>query len=365
MRIGILGGGQLAMMMVDSANEKHKIEFTIIDPTKNPPASKFTQCIQAEYTDLKSLDIISEQCDLVTIDFENVPADALKYLQKKIKVFPEPDSLEICQDRLKEKNLFQQLGIPTTNYKEISSRDDLKKALEKYGSNSILKSRRFGYDGKNQIIINDNKIDDVWEKTKGTPSIIENKIDFETEVSLIGVRTHKKEFLFYPLVENHHIDGILSISLSPINKNNEVRQLLQKKAEAILKKIMNELNYIGVLVIEFFLDKNLNLIANEIAPRVHNSGHWTIQGANISQFEAHIRAICDIGFEKIETNGYAAMMNLISKMPDKKGLNLDTNTFFYDYGKDERDKRKLGHITIIDKNQKNLFERLDNLKKNI
>ena len=358
MRIGILGGGQLAMMMAESASKKYDIECIVVDPTNNPPASKYARCIKAKYTDSKALQLLAEECDIVTIDFENVSSSALKHLEKYIPVYPNSKSVEICQDRLSEKTLFVENNIPTTKFCPINSENDLKRAIKEFGSDSILKSRRLGYDGKNQIIVNNKISKNIWNDIGCVPSILEEKVDFLTEVSLIGVKLQSGEIYFYPLVENFHRDGILSYSIAPY-ENLE----LQKQAETIHKRITKLINYVGVLVIEFFVNKDNQLLANEMAPRVHNSGHWTIQGTNISQFEAHIRAISGMSIENIQTNGHAAMINLISKMPKKDELNLDTNTYFYDYGKNEREKRKLGHITIIDSNAQKLYERLNSLKK--
>ncbi|MED5274435.1 MAG: 5-(carboxyamino)imidazole ribonucleotide synthase [Pseudomonadota bacterium] len=360
MRIGILGGGQLAMMMVSSAHKKYDIDFLVVDPADNPPASKYAKCIKMEYTDPKVLKLLSEECDVVTIDFENVPSNTLLELQKFIKVHPNPRAVEICQDRLNEKTLFVENNIPTNEFFSIDSEKDLKHSIKELGCDSILKSRRFGYDGKNQIIVGDKSIKQVWKGIGEVPSILEKKIDFLTEVSLIGVRLESGETHFYPLVQNFHKDGILSISIVPY-KNSE----LQQQAEAIHKKITELLNYVGVLVIEFFLTKNFQLLVNEMAPRVHNSGHWTIEGANLSQFEAHIRAISGMNIDNIETQGCAAMINLISKLPKKDVLNLDDEMYFYDYGKSEREKRKLGHITIIDNDVKKIHTKLNNLNKKI
>ncbi|MBS82830.1 MAG: 5-(carboxyamino)imidazole ribonucleotide synthase [Gammaproteobacteria bacterium] len=361
MRIGILGGGQLAMMMVESTKKKYDIEFLVVDPTQNPPASKFTKCLQSEYDNTKTLDIIAKECDLVTIDFENVPANALRYLENKIKVFPNPDALEICQDRLKEKNLFKELNIPTTNFKSISSKEDLESYLKNYNQQYILKSRKFGYDGKNQIRGVSQSLDKIWNEIKETPYIIENLVDFSNEASLIGVRTQDKKLFFYPLTWNNHRNGILRESMSFNNEINETKyQELQKNAENILTKIMEKFNYIGVLVIEFFVDKDFNLIANEMAPRVHNSGHWTIEGANISQFESHIRSISDINMEKIKINGFAFMINLIGNIDRYKPgiMLLGKNTYFHDYGKSERKNRKLGHVTVIDNSSNKTLEKI-------
>ena len=358
MRIGILGGGQLAMMMIEMSSNKHNIDFLVVDPSKNPPASKYTKCIKSEYDDIKSLDLLIKECDVVTIDFENVPSDALRYLEKHIPVYPNSKSVEICQDRLKEKNLFVQNNILTTNFKSIESEKGLRDAVKEFGSNSILKSRRLGYDGKNQIIIGNQDVKDIWIKTEGVKSIIENKVNFITEVSLIGVRNIIGETFFYPLVENFHKHGILNTSIAPFEDHN-----LQKEAEIIHKKITSAMNYVGVLVIEFFVDKNNKLIVNEMAPRVHNSGHWTISGANISQFESHILAVSNLPLKKIKVMEYSGMINILSKMPDINKIKKVGVSDIFDYNKSERTNRKIGHITITCPTKKLLLEKIDTINK--
>ena len=336
MKIGILGGGQLAMMMVEMS-AKHNIDFVVVDPSENPPASKFTQCIKSEFDDKSCLDKLINSCDVVTIDFENVPSESLKYLEKNIMVYPGSHAVEVCQDRLKEKFIFKKNNIPTAKYIKIDTESDLEAAISDLGTNSILKSRKLGYDGKNQIVIDDLTAREAWIQSGKVKSILEKKIDFKTELSIIGVCTKSGKSFFYPLVENFHKNGILDISIAPYN-NDE----LQRKAELYHKKISKELKYIGVLVIEFFLDKNGELIANEMAPRVHNSGHWTNEGANISQFEAHIMAIINIDINKIHVSGNAAMINILSKMPKKREVPENLNCKLYNYGKLERKNRKLG-----------------------
>ncbi|MBT3548848.1 MAG: 5-(carboxyamino)imidazole ribonucleotide synthase [Gammaproteobacteria bacterium] len=356
MRIGILGGGQLAMMMVQMSN-KHGIDFIVVDPNDNPPASKYAKCIKAEYNDKDSLDYLIDNCDVVTIDFENVPSDALKYLENKVPVYPGSYAVEICQDRLKEKNIFNKNNIPTTEYCVVSSKDDLASAINVLGTNSILKSRKLGYDGKNQITINEYCAKEAWSLSGKAKAILEKKVDFETEVSIIGICTKSSGTIFYPLVENFHKNGILNLSIAPYENTK-----LQKLAESYHNKITEELNYIGVLVIEFFIDKSGNLIANEMAPRVHNSGHWTNEGASISQFEAHIMAISGIKIKNISINGNSAMLNILSKMP--MDINNKNPCYkLYDYGKSERLNRKLGHITVTDNNKKELIKNVTKISK--
>ncbi len=357
MRIGILGGGQLAMMMIQESS-KLDIEFLVVDPTDNPPASKYATHIRSEYNDKKTLDKLADCCDVITIDFENVQADALEYLESKKKVFPDSTSLKICQDRLEEKKLFLNNDVMTTEFKEINSIHDLRDAVVFLGTDTILKSRKFGYDGKNQTHMKGQNIDDVWKNNKGKPCILEKRIKYKTELSIIAVRTQKKNIFFYPLIENFHNGGILNFSVAPY-----LNDKLQKKAESISKKIMDSLDYTGVLVIEFFLDKNNNLIANEMAPRVHNSGHWTIEGCDLSQFQAHIGAI--IGNEDLKPKVLkkCAMLNLLSELPNLNKLNQTKGISIYNYGKHERVNRKLGHITIVDSDANSLKKKLDYLRK--
>jgi len=358
MRIGILGGGQLAMMMIQMS-AKHNIDFIVIDPSDNPPASKYAQCIKSDYNDRDSLNRLINECDIVTIDFENVPSEALKYLENKVSVYPSSYAVEICQDRLKEKGIFNKHNIPTTEFHTVNSISDLSLAISILGTDSILKSRRLGYDGKNQIIINEHSAEEAWLLSGGVEAILEKKVDFKTELSIIGVCPKSSKTIFYPLVENFHRDGILNLSIAPYNNPK-----LQKLAESYHNKITKELNYTGVLVIEFFVDKSGSLIANEMAPRVHNSGHWTNEGANISQFEAHVMAIADINIKNILINGNSAMLNIISKMPVNM-LTNNNNYKLYDYGKSERLNRKLGHITVNNNDKKDLMKDVEKISKSV
>ncbi len=357
MKVGILGGGQLAMMMIQSCIDDD-IEFIVVDPSENPPADRYVSCIKSDFDNVDMLNKLSSACDVVTIDFENVPSSALKFLEEKIDVHPNSKAVETCQDRLKEKNLFKECGIPVTRYEKIDNLDELKALKSSFSSGSILKSRFFGYDGKNQVDLDVMDSETAFQNCGGGKLIIEEKVKFVKELSLIGARDKYGETVFYPLVENNHMNGILHTSLAPYN-NGE----LQKKAQNYHRLLTSKMNYTGVLVIEFFLDHQNNLIANEMAPRVHNSGHWTIEGASISQFKAHIKTVLGEKITNVKVDKHAAMINIISKMPDLKLLNLSSLEKIYDYGKTERNSRKLGHITLVDKNRKRLLARIETLTK--
>ena len=339
MKVAIFGAGQLAMMMIQEASELNH-EFVIVDPSSNPPASKYAKHLQTDYNDQKTLDYIAANYDVATIDFENVDISAMKFLEKNIKVFPPSKALEVCQDRLLEKNLFEKLNINVTKYKEINDVSDLKNYCKGNESKYLLKSRRFGYDGKNQIRC-DSNIDLLKNLLSKCSCIAEEIVDFSTEVSLVCVRQDDDNILFYPLIENFHKDGILRYSRFPYT-NIE----LQDTAEKYGRELLNYFKYVGVLVIEFFVTKDGKLVANEMAPRVHNSGHWSIEGSSMSQFELHIRAITgDLDNNSVNFKP-SLMFNILSKYPDDKILKELESHFFHSYSKEERDLRKLGHITI-------------------
>ena len=356
MKIAIFGAGKLAMMMVQ-ADTKKKHNYTVIDPSVSPPASKYAEHIQTEYSDINTIKKISNDCDLATIDFENVDVSAMRKVEKEIPVHPSSRALEICQDRIKEKNLFKILEINTTNYYEINSLKDLKNNIndKKY---YILKTRRFGYDGKNQYRINPDT--PISTNLVSSPCILEELVEFQAEVSLIAVRSVDGAVFFYPLIENQHKDCILDISIYPSNY-----QHLQKSAENIGRKLLDNMNYLGVLVVEFFIDKNDELVANEMAPRVHNSGHCTIEGSNVSQFSAHISAITnDMKFVELQLKP-SFMYNIISNhITEEKILQLSKqfDMHFHDYHKSARDKRKLGHITCTIDYKDRLVEKIKEFK---
>ena len=356
MKIAIFGAGQLAMMMIQA--DKNAIhDYIVIDPSPEPPASLYADHIQSEYNSPSTIDNICANCDLVTVDFENVDVSALAEIEKHIPVHPNSRALEICQDRIKEKDLFKSLQIKTTINFKINSMDDIKNSID-LSKRYILKSRRFGYDGKNQYRIEpDQKIE---TDLISSPCILEELVKFKAEVSLICVKSIDGRTFYYPLIENSHKDGILEMSIYPSNYAH-----LQESAELIGNKLLEEMKYVGVLVIEFFINEFDELIANEMAPRVHNSGHWTIEGANISQFEAHIAAITgNIKDFKLKLRP-SFMFNIMSNhLPDDRMNKLKSNLdiHFHDYHKEQRTNRKLGHLTCTAEDRESLKKELQKFR---
>ncbi len=347
MKIAIFGAGQLAMMMIEESSKLNH-DFIVVDPSQDPPAGKHAEHLQTDYSDQKTLDYIIANYDVATIDFENVDLSAMRFLEEKIRVFPPSQALEVCQDRLLEKNLFKKLNINVTKYKEVKNISDLKNYCLGNESRYLLKSRRFGYDGKNQLKCNSNE--DLLENLLSERScIIEEIVDFSTEVSLVCARQDDNNMVFYPLIENFHKDGILRYSKFPF-----VDKQLQETAEKYGTELLNYFKYVGVLVIEFFVSKDGELIANEMAPRVHNSGHWSIEGSSTSQFELHIRAITGDFNNKPISFKPSLMFNILSKYPDDDLLSDIDLHYFHSYHKQERNLRKLGHITITKNNTEQL-----------
>ena len=349
MKIAIFGAGQLAMMMIEESRRLGH-EFVLIDPSSNPPASKFAKHIKTDFNDHETLEYIAKNYDVATIDFENVDISSLEFLESHINVYPPSSALAVCQDRLLEKNLFKELDIGVTKYGSVTNINDIDKFSEGRRSNYLIKSRRFGYDGKNQFKCNED-VSKIKNLLSNNECIIEEIVNFSTEVSLICVRQQDNKIFFYPLIENFHKNGILRYSLFPfLNKE------LQSTAERYARDLLNHFNYVGVLVIEFFINQDGNLIANEMAPRVHNSGHWSIEGSSMSQFEMHIRAITGTLNKLSDDFKPSLMINILSKCPDEKKLSLLDNHHFHNYGKEERSLRKLGHITLTKASVEDLIE---------
>jgi 5-(carboxyamino)imidazole ribonucleotide synthase len=342
MHIGILGGGQLGRMLA-LAGYPLGLRFRTLDLSPEAPAGDVSELAAADFNDTDALKRFVRGLDVVTYEFENVPVDPARFLSRRVPVFPPPEALESAQDRLTEKNFFKQLSIPTPEFVAVDSWDDLKHALNEIGLPAVLKTRRFGYDGKGQAVIR--KTEDVshaWQSLGGVPLILEGFVPFERELSILAVRSRSGETAFYPLVENHHAEGILRLSLCPAPGANPE---LQAEAEAHARRALEALNYVGVLAIEFF-ERGGHLLANEMAPRVHNSGHWTIEGAETSQFENHLRAIAGWPLGSTATVGYSAMLNLIGTIPDLRSVLALANVHLHLYGKAPRPNRKLGHITL-------------------
>jgi len=347
-KIGIIGGGQLAQMMA-LAGHPLGLKTICLEPTADCPAGLVTDIMVGNYDDTEKLHALARATDVITYEFENISAAALKDLES-FSIYPPTAALTVSQDRLQEKQFFNRLNIPTTQYAAINALDDLKIAANNIGLPAILKTRRLGYDGKGQQMVKKaEEIETAWKNLGAQPLLLENKIAFDREVSCIAVRSRSSKIIFYDLVENQHKDGILH--LSQVAHTNRA---VEKLAQEYVTRILTELNYVGVLTVEFF-EKNGQLIANEIAPRVHNSGHWTIEGADTSQFENHLRAVCGLPLGSTSTRGKVAMLNLVGELPDLATILKIPHAHYHAYGKTPRVGRKLGHITLCAEDQ-SLFD---------
>jgi 5-(carboxyamino)imidazole ribonucleotide synthase len=366
MTIGILGGGQLGYMLA-LAGYPLGLHFRFLDPSPEAPVGRIAQRVTADYRDEAALEKFASGLELVTYEFENVPVDAAKFLAERVPVFPPPAALEAAQDRISEKQLFQKLGIASTEFVPIEKRADIEQALENIGLPAVLKTCRMGYDGKGQWILKsfedvtrakEGLSDELFRGAKqGAPLILERFVSFTRELSLIAVRSRAGETVFYPLVENHHRSGILRLSLAPAPR---LEPAIQSSAEDAARRVLESLNYVGVLAIEFF-ECNGRLIANEMAPRVHNSGHWTIEGAVTSQFENHLRAVLGLPLGVAALTGHSAMLNLIGELPEASEVLAIPDTHLHLYGKSPRPGRKIGHLTVRAASPERLSMRLSEL----
>lgn len=340
MKVGVLGGGQLARMLA-LAGYPLGIRIICLDPTENPCAEDVTEVIKAEYHDKDALTKLAQAVDCFTFENENIPLDTACMIEQLCPVYPPIKALKITQDRLFEKQLFNQLGIATPLYFPIQSYQDLEAAFQKISFPALLKTRRFGYDGKGQFLITKQEdIKQAWLALGNNELILEQFIHFSRELSILSVRDQQGHIKHYPMVENQHKHGILRISKSPIQAPG-----IEKLGQAYSEKILNYFDYTGLLAIEFF-QQGETLIANEMAPRVHNSGHWTLEGAVTSQFENHLRAICGLPIGNTEANGFSMMWNCVGTEPCLKDVLAIPYAHFHSYQKQAKINRKLGHITL-------------------
>jgi 5-(carboxyamino)imidazole ribonucleotide synthase len=341
LHVGIVGAGQLGRMLA-LAGYPLGVRCLFLDRSAATPGAQVAPSLLGELDDAARLAELASRSDVVTFDWENISGSALKPLERITQVRPPRAALEVSQDRLAEKALFSKLKIPVAAHAAIDSKQDLVAAIQKIGLPGVLKTRRFGYDGKGQFVLRAAAhIDPAWAAIGGEGLIYEKYQTFSREVSLIGARSASGDTVFYPLSANVHSAGVLRFGMAPFTN---VR--LQRTAKLYAKRVMNALGYVGVLAIEFFV-VNGRLVANEMAPRVHNSGHWTIEGCVTSQFENHLRAICDMPLGSTRVLGHTAMINFLGKMPDRKRLLAIEGLAFHDYGKEPRPGRKLGHCTIL------------------
>lgn len=354
MRLGILGGGQLGRMIALAAYPLG-VRCTVLDPAADPCAAQVCGHVRGEFDDFQALYRLAQESDVVTYEFENVPVESARWLAERVPVFPPPRALEVSQDRLAEKTFFAELGIPTPPFAAIDTREQFDAAVAEIGLPAVLKTRRFGYDGKGQAVLrNAAEAEAVWEKFGGRPLILEGFVPFDRELSVIVVRGRDGEVVCYPLIENEHRDGILHRSLAPAANTGEE---LTERAQDHATRVMTELDYVGVLTIEWFQD-GPRLLANEMAPRVHNSGHWTIEGAQTSQFENHVRAVCGLPLGSAAAVGYSAMFNFIGTVPPTPDVLRIPNAHLHTYGKNDRPGRKVGHVTLRASSVEELHERL-------
>ncbi|MEH6415443.1 5-(carboxyamino)imidazole ribonucleotide synthase [Pseudomonas sp. CGJS7] len=343
--VGILGGGQLARMLALSGAPLG-LRFLVLDSAEDACAGQFAPMVVGDYTDQAALDEFASNIDVATFDFENVPAESAHWLAERRPVFPSPRALSVAQDRLAEKTLFVDLGIPVPDFAAISTRESLDAALAKIGTPCILKTRRLGYDGKGQFRIKTPADADAAWAALGAQAekvglILEGFVAFERELSVVAVRGRDGEFRAWPLTENWHVDGVLSASLAPARAD----EALAATAIAHARKLADALDYVGVFALELFCRDGV-LLANELAPRVHNSGHWTIEGAETSQFQNHLRAVLGLPLGDTRMLGHACMLNWIGAMPEAGAVLSEAGGHWHDYGKQPRDGRKVGHATL-------------------
>jgi 5-(carboxyamino)imidazole ribonucleotide synthase len=341
--VAVLGGGQLGRML-GLAGIPLGVDFRFLDPSPDAPARAVGHLVTGALDDEAALAETARGADVVTYEWEGVPAAAARFLAAHVPVRPGDASLEVSQDRLVEKERFRAVGIPTAEFASVESREELQLALERIGLPAVLKTRRGGYDGKGQAVIRDaDDTDTGWSELGGVPLILEALVPFARELSIVAVRGLDGEVACWPVVENVHEHGILRVTRAPAPGLDDG---LQARAEQLAHRLLDELGHVGVLAIELF-DVNGELLANEFAPRVHNSGHWTIEGADTSQFEDHLRAILGWPLGSTAARGVSAMLNCIGTMPARTAVLALPGAHLHDYGKAPRAGRKLGHVTVI------------------
>jgi 5-(carboxyamino)imidazole ribonucleotide synthase len=344
LRIGVLGGGQLGRML-GLAGIPLGFRFLFLDPAADACAAAAGELLQAAFDDDGAALLLARQVDVATFDFENVPESSARAVESVCPLHPGSHALGVSQDRLIEKGLLSSLGAAVPAYQGVAGRTELLDALDRIGFPAVLKTRRFGYDGKGQAVLRDEEdLERAWQQLGDSPLILEAFVPFEAECSLVGVRgrqgTTGSTTRFWPLTRNVHAQGILALSLPGV-----FGDALQHEAERIMQQLMDRLDYTGVLTIEFFLHQG-RLLVNEFAPRVHNSGHWTIDGAECSQFENHLRAIAGLPLGGTGMTRHSLMFNWIGRLPPRSAALAMEGLHWHDYGKQARPGRKVGHATL-------------------
>jgi len=355
--LGILGGGQLARMLALAAAPLG-VKTLVVDGVADACAGQVAPLLVADWTDYAALEAFASKVDVVTFDFENVPAETAHWLAERVAVFPAPQALAVAQDRLAEKTMFRDCGLQTAAFMAVDTREMLDQALATIGTPAILKTRRLGYDGKGQFRLHSiAEADAAWASLGAAAArhglILEAFVPFQRELSVIAVRGRNGDFNTWPLTRNWHTDGVLSMSLAPAPDIDQ----LQGRATELARTLAERLGYVGVFALELFV-KDGELLGNEMAPRVHNSGHWTIEGAHTSQLENHVRAVLGMPLGNGEARGVSAMFNWIGDLPDPAPVLRTVDAHWHDYGKQARPGRKVGHATLCAPTSAALADRL-------
>lgn len=356
-KIGVLGAGQLGRMLAIAGYPLgHKFGFYGISDDE-PSALLGHMHIHSD--DVDTLKELVNFADVITYESENTDLAMVAEIAKTTPVYPSMESLKVCQHRGLEKAMFKRLGIPCAPFEIIQSLEELKAAVDILGIPSVLKTTTEGYDGKGQYVLKEEEdIQKAWDALGGRELILERFMDFHRELSIVAVRNANNEHVFYPLVQNVHHKGILRYTIAPAQ---DVPEMVQKAAETFMQLLLDELDHVGVLTLELF-ETDAGLVANEMAPRVHNSGHWTIEGAQTSQFENHIRAICGLPLGSTQPlQPIAAMVNIIGETGPVEKVLKKSNAHLHLYDKTEREGRKLGHFTLLSDSQENLFADIKSL----
>jgi len=339
-RIGILGGGQLGRMLAQAARPLG-LEVQIVDPDPGATAGKVAPQV-AEELDGDAAREALDGCDRITWENENVSVEAVRALAERVSVRPPPEALAASQDRWREKRLFRDLGIPTASFVRVDRAEDVAEAASALGLPLVLKSRRFGYDGRGQVVVRGRE--ELRRAHAGigrVPAIAEAFVPFERELSVVAVRAASGEVRFWELAENHHAEGVLRVSRAPAP---EASAELVEAARDAARRLLEHLGYVGVLALELF-EVEGRLLANEMAPRVHNSGHWTLEGARTSQFENHLRAVADLPLGDTSSTAVSAMVNCLGELPPAAEVEA-LGAVLHDYAKTPRPRRKVGHMTV-------------------
>lgn len=346
MKVGIIGGGQLGLML-GAAGQPLGISARFLEPAHDPCAARAGAVLKAAYDDPAALEELARSCDAMTYEFENVPLQAIRALSERFPVFPPPRALEVSQDRLAEKRFFQDLGVPVAAFSPVSSMSQLLAAIDLLGLPAILKTRRMGYDGKGQLYLADPaQAERAYATLDSEPCILERVVPFDRELSVVAVRSRGGEIAVWPVVENRHAGGILRWSIAPAPETRGIPSaVLQARAEEIARAVLSALDYVGVVAIELF-QMGERLVANEMAPRVHNSGHWSIEGSFTSQFENHLRAVLGLPLGRTDAPLPVGCVNLLGSIPPIQALLSVPGASVHLYGKEPRPGRKLGHVTL-------------------